>query len=265
MKHYILLAFIALTFISCNQNKPKQAEQEHAKQIAKDTLAYELINFYKTTPSCKSDTCEAYVKAVYPVFKTDSLNKFVSKIITTLPYNGVPTNNLNLAADSFINDYLRFKKEFPDSPAGYAWDQNFRIAYQDKDFINFAYQTYVYTGGAHGLETIQYFNVSKKDYQIIQLKDIFDKDERAQLNTIAEQIFRKQEGLKADDNLDSYFFDEQKFKLNENFIITDKGLKFMYNPYEIKAYAYGRTELLIPYEDMQEIIKKESILSKFKL
>ncbi|WP_026903058.1 DUF3298 and DUF4163 domain-containing protein [Pedobacter glucosidilyticus] len=264
MKYYILLAFFALTFISCNQNNPKQAKQEDAKQIVKDALVYELINFYKTTPSCKTDSCEAYVKAVYPVFKVEALNKFITNIITTLPYNGQPTRNLNLAADSFINDYLRFKKEFPDSPAGYAWDQNFRIAYQDKDFINFAYQSYIYTGGAHGLETIQYFNISKKDYQIIQLKDIFDKDEKAQLNTIAEQIFRKQEGLKANDNLDSYFFDDQKFSLNENFIITNKGLEFLYNPYEIKAYAYGRTMLFIPYQDIKEIIKKDSILSKFK-
>lgn len=264
MKYYLILAFFALTFISCNQNKPEQSEQEDTKQIAKDTLAYELINFYKTTPSCKTDSCEAYVKAVYPVFKVEALNKFITNIITTLPYNGQPTRNLNLAADSFINDYLKFKKEFPDNPAGYAWDQNFRIAYQDENFINFAYQSYVYTGGAHGLETIQYFNISKKGYQIIQLKDIFDKDERAQLNAIAEQIFRKQEGLKANDNLDSYFFDEQKFSLNENFIITDKGLEFLYNPYEIKAYAYGRTILFIPYQDIQEIIKKDSILSKFK-
>jgi hypothetical protein len=249
---------------ACHQNKSQQTEEQKAKQINNDTLSREYTNFYKTTPNCKTDSCEAYVKAVYPVFKVDALNKFISKIITTLPYNGVPTNNLNLAADSFLNDYIKFKQEFPDSPAGYAWDQNFKVAYEDENFINFTCKSYIYTGGAHGLENILYFNLSKKDYQLLQLKDIFDKAEIAQLNAIAEQIFRKQEGLKADDSLDSYFFDEQKFSLNENFIITNKGLKFLYNPYEIKAYAYGRTELLIPYEDIQEIIKKEGILSKFK-
>jgi len=36
---------------------------------------------------------------------------------------------------------------------------------------------------------------------------------------------------------------------------TDKGLKFLYNVYEIKPYASGITELEIPYEDLKGILK----------
>ena len=44
--------------------------------------------------------------------------------------------------------------------------------------------------------------------------------------------------------------------VNDNFTLTPKGLKFLYNVYEIKAYAFGVTELEIPYEDLKEILKK---------
>ncbi|WP_449436931.1 RsiV family protein [Pedobacter steynii] len=36
---------------------------------------------------------------------------------------------------------------------------------------------------------------------------------------------------------------------------------FLYNPYEIKAYVYGTTELVIPFSELKEIAKPNSLLS----
>jgi len=38
---------------------------------------------------------------------------------------------------------------------------------------------------------------------------------------------------------------------------------FYYNNYEITAYAFGPTELEIPYSKIRELIKENSIISIF--
>jgi hypothetical protein len=93
----------------------------------------------------------------------------------------------------------------------------------------------------------------------VKLEDLFEKGFDQKLLAIAEKQFRINEKLKPNEPLDDlhgYFFENAKFILNDNFTLTPKGLKFLYNVYEIKAYAFGVTELEIPYEDLKEILKK---------
>ncbi|MEB0249576.1 RsiV family protein, partial [Mucilaginibacter sp. 5B2] len=63
--------------------------------------------------------------------------------------------------------------------------------------------------------------------------------------------------------LDDYFFDKNIFKLNENYSITPIALRFMYNQYEIKPYASGQTELLIPYSEISKLMRPQSVASQY--
>ena len=40
--------------------------------------------------------------------------------------------------------------------------------------------------------------------------------------------------------------------LPKNIGMTEAGLRLVYNEYEILAYSYGRTELLIPMDELQQ-------------
>ena len=42
---------------------------------------------------------------------------------------------------------------------------------------------------------------------------------------------------------------------SENFILGEETITFVYNPYEIAPYAMGSTELIIPYSDVDKILK----------
>lgn len=52
-----------------------------------------------------------------------------------------------------------------------------------------------------------------------------------------------------------YLFEKGRFVLNDNFTLTQTGIKFLYNVYEIKPYVAGITELEIPYSDLKDILK----------
>jgi len=52
---------------------------------------------------------------------------------------------------------------------------------------------------------------------------------------------------------------ENKFILANTFALTSKGILFRYNPYEIKSYAYGESEFLLPYHYIEPFIINNNI------
>ena len=53
------------------------------------------------------------------------------------------------------------------------------------------------------------------------------------------------------------------FALNDNFLVTPVGIRFLYNEYEIKSYAEGQTELLIPYNKIKSLLRPQSVVSQY--
>ncbi|MFC5284769.1 RsiV family protein [Pedobacter alpinus] len=267
MKYFFILLF-SISFTAC-QNTNKNTDKGSANSTQNnDSLFYEIIDFEKVPADLKDkpDSLKiAYVKASYPKFNDNeiSLNLWIKKRLASQPMAEKPSLNLETAAINFLKEFEDYRKEFPESAAGYAWDQDFTVFKQDSQQINFIYTTYAYTAGAHGLATILYLNWDKKLQQEIKLDDLLIADYNNKLTAIAEKIFRKDEGLTETEPLERYFFENQKFALNQNFLITNEGLKFLYNPYEIKSYAEGTTELLIPYSAIKDLIKPNSIISKY--
>lgn len=118
-----------------------------------------------------------------------------------------------------------------------------------------------YSGGAHGSFYLEYQNYTK-DGKKITLETLFAKKYLPKLLEISEKVYREQKGLSKDDSLiekDDWF--EDKFILPKTFAITPNGLLFFYNQYEIKAYVSGTTEFLVPYNQINKLIKADSLLA----
>ena len=45
--------------------------------------------------------------------------------------------------------------------------------------------------------------------------------------------------------------------LTANFTISDSGLVFCYNPYEIAGFVYGQIELFLAYKEIGDMLKPE--------
>jgi len=99
----------------------------------------------------------------------------------------------------------------------------------------------------------------------IKLSDIISDLNQNNLTKIAEEEFRKLKNITPDADLEQagFWFENNKFYLNENFLIGDSSLVFFYNNYEITAYAFGPTELEISYLKIRDLIKENSIISNF--
>lgn len=135
----------------------------------------------------------------------------------------------------------------------------------DEHIYSYGINRYVFMGGAHGLNTINYLNFNLKNGKQITESDLFMKNSTKKLTELIKKRIVEQsledESLEPIKNLEKTDFWIDAIKPNGNFYITDESLNYVFNPYEIGPYYLGITEVRLPYERLKSILKPNSIVS----
>lgn len=114
----------------------------------------------------------------------------------------------------------------------------YEVAFVDAMYVSYYCKEYSYVGGAHGTTTIYAGTISRKTGKKLELSDIFPKDKQAALHAELKNLVTQK--LSPNNQI---LFDAL---LTENFYLKEDGWHFVYNPYDIAAYAAGVTEVVIP-------------------
>ena len=269
-KKLLFIPFIIL-FWSCRNSPQKDLE------TASDSLSYTIKTFEKYSQTCvKKDSLCASVRFQYPEFESSSFNQVIKNEILNIYHDDNDSTkshpkNFEELAQPFVKDYdlkLIEGKHYVEgantiNKGGFLampWymEAITIVQRQTEKYLVLHTNTNWFMGGNHPISMEYYYVYDRNNFKRITLDDLFQKGYDQKLLNIAEEIFRKQEKLNPADKLSEeagYFFDNQQFILNDNFVITKKGIKFLFNVYEIKAYAFGITELEIPYEKLEGILK----------
>ena len=262
-----LLPFSLLILVACESRQP--ATTETAATAQSDTLAYVLRTFEARSKTCvQPDSLCAVALLHYPEFTGDAfraLNDSVQADIMTMAQpeseEKLRAKTLEAAARDFTDDYDRYTREASDSlPVTETWrlEVKTQVLRQTPRLVCVAHAWYVNSGGAHPNSATRFVNHDRATGRRLTLRALFVPDYERPLNAIAEKRFREAEGLQFDESLKGkYFFENDRFRLNDNFTLTPTSLKFLYNPYEIKSYAQGETVLDIPLSELGGILQKE--------
>lgn len=270
IKSLLFIAFGTLLF-SCGKT-PK-----NDLQTTTDTLSYKINTFERHSKTCVSqDSLCATVKFTYPEFKSVALNEIIKKETINIYHDDTDSSKTRPKtfedlAQPFVNDYdekIQEGKDFVNkanqkNEGGFLatpWNMEAYtdVQRQTDKYLMLHTNTNWFMGGVHPISMEYYYIYDRKNFKRVRLDDLFKPNFDKKLLLIAETIFRKQEKLKPADKLtdeNGYFFEQGRFILNDNFTLTETGIKFLYNVYEIKAYAAGITALEIPYSTMKEILK----------
>lgn len=207
-------------------------------------------------------TDETYWKCSYPVFsgsgEVRSINRILQAAVTGSDRSKPLTPPLSpeAAAESFIREFDTFRKEMPD---GMPWQSETlgEVVLNRSGRLTVVISTDAYTGGAHGIGTSSCFVFDTKSGRQLSLRDLFVPGFEHRLDALIDRRFRQIKGLSATDRLDSEqgTLFENVIRHNDNFALTDKGIMFHYNPYEIAAYVYGYTQVDLGWRDLKGIMK----------
>jgi Protein of unknown function (DUF3298)/Deacetylase PdaC len=264
----IILINLALIVVSCNTNKSSEGKSE------KDTtLRIEKIQIDKKNGDCeKSNNNCAVVKIEYPELVQESNENAVKKINENIILQLLQPimdegeyNSIDTLIKSFFDEFDQVVKENPKLGQSWEIERIMVVKNQTDKILSIEYSDYSFLGGAHPNTFVSFSNYSLTNGEEISLDDCLIKGYENQLNSVGEKIFRQKKKLSENSDLSSagYWFDEDRFELNDNFAILKEGLLFYFNSYDVAPYAAGPTEIMIPYSEITHLILPDGPLAEF--
>ncbi|MFP5112294.1 WG repeat-containing protein [Bacillaceae bacterium C204] len=134
---------------------------------------------------------------------------------------------------------------------------NYEITYYKKNLLVIKITGYDYPFcAAHGMPIERYAHINLKTGSMYQLKDLF-KSGSPYVKVISEIIFNQ---MKGNNQYSSYLFPDEYhgIKADQPFFISEAGLNIYFNPYEIAAFAAGFPTFTIPFENLKDLINRNS-------
>lgn len=258
MRSFYLFFFLLFMAAACQNNQTSS----HNNGVDTLTYTYDSVRVFSQNRPRKALVTDS-TKAVitFPLFKDERVNSFIKRqVFDYIAKEEAATSYMDMA-QSFIRGYDDFFKSNPETFQSWYLIIRMDVLKQKPSYLSIKYSHADYAGGAHGNSFATYLNYNPETHQELSLDSLIKPDKKKMLLTLAENIFRKNEKLSAKQSLaDNYFFENGIFSLPSNFYVSDKGLVFVYNPYEIKPYVYGYTELLIPFEALKTITAPHTLL-----
>ncbi len=185
--------------------------------------------------------------ATIPQFESGMEPRLLSKFnesyrnVVLQAFDKFETVALKMRADSQIPDHMKNAMTFR---AGYEVFRN------DERFVSVTQKTYQYTGGAHGMSWMSASTLDLRTGSEYDLADLFvsGADYASRLNEVV-----RREGLAR--KLPLWGF--KGVGTGSGFYLTNDGVVLFFQLYEIAPYSEGFVKMLIPYQELADILRVE--------
>jgi hypothetical protein len=269
MKKPIVLLFVtflfSLLFVSCKQKTIRTIEKVQNERVflCNDTTKGAInINTNIEIPVCyhnetvldsiRNTIISQLFSPDYISYSNDSvLGFFVNDLVTDYKLNNTAMLNEldSFALYSFSNEHFL---------------DGFSLL-SDENIYSYGINRYVFMGGAHGLNSQIFMNFNLNTGKKIIETDIFTENYETELteiikNRIIEQSIEDSE-IEEISDLEKTDYWVSNIKPNANFYISEDGINYVFNPYEIAPYYMGTTEVNIPFERIKPLLKPGSLIN----
>ena len=211
------------------------------EEITLPSPQLEFVTFDSTAVNCATRCAHFTIKSFY--FKPKEFNKINdawSQVLFEKPFNNKEkfVDNFRDMLQLFQNENDEFKKEAPQSPAFYEWFETDSLVFADANYVSILRDQYFYWGGAHGQSLMKYINIDKSG-KLLEIQDFYQNTDS--LKIAAEKSFRSQYSIPETGSINQTgkMFEHDQFFLPESFSVTKDSVIFVFQPYEVAAYAAG--------------------------
>lgn len=137
---------------------------------------------------------------------------------------------------------------------------DYDVVLANDDFVSLNFSNYVFEGGAHGSTNISSINYDLKTNRQLKLADVFEPNSNY-LKTISEYSIADLKPRLSEMSDEDWIKKgaEANEENYETWNLTKKGLMITFNAYQVAAYAAGPQTVIIPYDKLKPILRKDGI------
>lgn len=214
-------------------------------------LQTETVAWERQQPKCKGKQCASVTVDVVRFPDNAELSALIEKELVGLIQG--PLNQGEPTLDGYATGFLARadKRSTASLRAG--------LLRQTGALVVVRLDTSLYTGGAHGIPVTAFLNYDRHLNRRLLLDDVVQDGRRPALVDLARKAHEA--WLKQNSFTDSAFVEQWPFVETDNFALGSQGLILAYNVYALAPYSAGQPELLLPYAELQGILRPEWILA----
>ncbi|WP_043973236.1 MULTISPECIES: RsiV family protein [Acinetobacter] len=277
---YSVLACAILLAACQPKSEPKESQDKPTdppavQQPAEPVLRGETVKLQVNLPECKGNSCPDFtverLQSNFPFIDQlldQQILEQLSKILDVVdadtsaastPKTAEDKSSLDAQAQAYANAFVKIDEELK------ALSSSHQISLMIKPKILRPKGTLAtvvlisssYLGGAHGATSQRYYNFDLVSQKQIKLHDLLLPKQKASLDKLAHEAFKTW-------IVDSKLATDPKeyeqawpFQVTDNFLLGEQGLILQYGEYEIGPYVVGLPRLVIPFSELQGVLKPE--------
>jgi hypothetical protein len=265
------LSLLGMVILGSCQTSPEAATRKNRlTQGAYEPIVYETVVKAESIPLFPALGDESPQMVVIMTIQNVPDSGGLGMLVRDLLYNGLDAEEYGeRVIDHYRAQYLGTAKDAglqADEPSeSWNWEYNEtiegttlslrrnstgRIEY----FIVSRTRDY-YLGGAHGMREKRYFIIDPRRIRPLSLEDLIQEDAGMELRRLVESELRRHFEIAPGAPLSEGGLFTDLLELTENCFLTPEGLGFHWDPYEIAPYAFGPVEVIVPYDELEEILR----------
>ena len=260
MKTIFLALATAFVLFSCSPKTTgnKGIIPENANELASENLPFAVDSLHLEDSIAVAKTLKLRTSSTILLFPTIH-NKTLLDSIYSPSGIKLETYSKEKLQKELVNQkeayFSQGQENFLEFQSGYeqTWEENsyMKVFSNQNDILTISYENDGFSGGAHGYYNILFKNFDLKNNKTIQLSDVFMDINKVDWNKILMKNFKNP------DQKEMLLVD--KIPVNNNFYFDSQNITFVYNQYEITAYAAGVVEISIPFSVLKPYLKPEFI------
>lgn len=267
----LILLLLSVLFSCKTSNK----ENDTPNDIVYDSIS--VAEIYHLDNDSTKPSCSLNIKYRFPAEYPDA--EILAKIQGELNFSLLEDEkyekiNPGDAVKKYIEDYIaNYKKEakerFSDWQASGDPEEFFSYykvldgytVFDKGGLLSYQISSMDYKGGAGSVTMFRNIVFDLSTGNMVKEEDIFVPEYKNILNPLLTQKIIEQNNVKtAEDLLDLGYWVED-LTSNNNFYVDDKGITYIFNPFEYSAATLGEIRIFLPYKEVNEILKRESPIS----
>lgn len=277
---YSVLACAVLLAACQPKSEPKQSQDKPqdppaVQQPAEPVLQGETVKIPVKLPECKGNTCPDFtverLQSNFPFIDQlldqqilEQLGKMLEVVDADAPAASTAKSteaksDLDSQAQLYADSFVKIDEELK------ALSSSHQISLMIKPKIlqpkgklaTVVLNSSSYLGGAHGATSQRYYNFDLANQKQVQLQDLLLPKQKATLDKLAHEAFKTW-------IVDSKLATDPKeyeqawpFQVTDNFLLGEQGLILQYGEYDIGPYVVGLPRLVIPFSELQGVLKPE--------